>query len=177
MDPNHIRKRIDERLVDTGCVYCGCLLVDTIDLDRLRAEGPAGRLDEAVSRQRTRDHVPSRAFLDRPFPPNLPVVECCRRCNNGFSLDERHCLPSWRRMWRSRAGVLRARAGGSNAPDSATCRRERLASARRSFDGTAWEMESERVSHVVVKLALAATPRLSTSGTTRRPIRSRSHRW
>ena len=153
MDPNHIH--IDERLVDTGCVYCGCLLVDAIDLDRLRAEGPAGSLDEAVSRQRTRDHVPSRAFLDRPFPPNLPVVECCHRCNNGFSLDEQYlaCLLECVVCGGVEPEFFERERVARMLQDSATLR-ERLASARRSFDGgTAWEMESERVSHVVVKLA------------------------
>lgn len=153
MDPNHIH--IDERLVDTGCVYCGCLLVDTIDLDRLRAEGPAGRLDEAVSRQRTRDHVPSRAFLDRPFPPNLPVVECCHRCNNGFSPDEQYlaCLLECVVCGGIETELFERERVVRMLRDSATLR-ERLANARRSFDGgTAWEMESERVRHVVVKLA------------------------
>lgn len=39
----------------------------------------------------TRDHVPSRAFLDDPFPENLPVVPSCRACNTSFSLDEEYC--------------------------------------------------------------------------------------
>jgi hypothetical protein len=47
MDPRHLF--VDERLTGT-CVYCG------------------GQPD-------TRDHVPSKAFLDDPLPPDLPVVE------------------------------------------------------------------------------------------------------
>ena len=38
----------------------------------------------------TRDHCPSRIFLDHPFPENLPVVPACLECNNGFSLDEEY---------------------------------------------------------------------------------------
>jgi hypothetical protein len=51
------------------CVYCG-------------------GLDE------TRDHVPSRVFLDEPLPENLPVVPACIACNNSFSRDEEYlaCL-------------------------------------------------------------------------------------
>jgi hypothetical protein len=58
----------DSRLIN-GCVYCG-------------------GLDE------TRDHVPSRVFLDPPFPDNLPVVPACWACNNSFSRDEEYvaCL-------------------------------------------------------------------------------------
>jgi hypothetical protein len=42
----------------------------------------------------TRDHVPSRILLDEPFPENLPVVPCCNKCNQSFSLDEEYiaCL-------------------------------------------------------------------------------------
>ena len=38
----------------------------------------------------TRDHVPSKILLDEPFPENLPVVPCCTKCNQGFSLDEEY---------------------------------------------------------------------------------------
>lgn len=42
----------------------------------------------------TREHTPPRVFLDEPFPGNLPVVGACKKCNNGFSLDEEYtaCL-------------------------------------------------------------------------------------
>ena len=42
----------------------------------------------------TRDHVPSRILLEEPYPQNLPVVPCCDKCNQGFSLDEEYiaCL-------------------------------------------------------------------------------------
>ena len=38
----------------------------------------------------TRDHIPSKVFLDLPYPNNLTVVECCSECNNSFSLDEEY---------------------------------------------------------------------------------------
>src|SRR5262245_36127379 len=42
----------------------------------------------------TRDHAPSRVFLDEPYPENLPVVPSCQDCNRSFSLDEEYlaCL-------------------------------------------------------------------------------------
>jgi hypothetical protein len=42
----------------------------------------------------TRDHCPSKIFLDQPFPDNLPVVPACEKCNNNFSLHEEYmaCL-------------------------------------------------------------------------------------
>ncbi|MDO6825609.1 hypothetical protein [Marinobacter sp. 1_MG-2023] len=44
----------------------------------------------------TRDHCPSRVFLDQPFPENLPVVPACVECNSSFSIDEEYlaCLIS-----------------------------------------------------------------------------------
>jgi hypothetical protein len=63
-----IRPFSDERL-DTQCAYCG----EFAD---------------------TRDHVPSKILLEKPFPENIPVVGSCLKCNNGFSLDEEYfaCL-------------------------------------------------------------------------------------
>ncbi len=40
----------------------------------------------------TRDHVPPRFLLERPFPPNLRTVPSCMRCNNGASRDEQYLL-------------------------------------------------------------------------------------
>lgn len=42
----------------------------------------------------TKDHCPSKVFLDEPLPTNLFVVSACFECNNGFSADEEYlaCL-------------------------------------------------------------------------------------
>jgi len=42
----------------------------------------------------TKDHCPSKVFLDEPLPTNLFVVAACLECNNGFSADEEYfaCL-------------------------------------------------------------------------------------
>lgn len=36
------------------------------------------------------DHVPSKGLLREPRPENLPVVDICTSCNNGFSADEEY---------------------------------------------------------------------------------------
>jgi hypothetical protein len=58
----------DERL-DALCAYCG-------------------------SAPDTRDHVPPRIFLDKPYPENLMQVGACEACNNERSRDEEYaaCL-------------------------------------------------------------------------------------
>jgi len=36
----------------------------------------------------TRDHVPAKAFLDKPYPSNWHIVYACEECNNKLSKDE-----------------------------------------------------------------------------------------
>jgi hypothetical protein len=62
MDPRQLP--IDNRLIGV-CVFCG------------------GHPD-------TRDHAPSKVFLDEPFPEDLAVVEACAECNRSFSIDEEY---------------------------------------------------------------------------------------
>ena len=39
----------------------------------------------------TREHVPSKLFLRRPFPGNLFELPTCKECNDGFSEDKLYC--------------------------------------------------------------------------------------
>lgn len=66
MDPKKLF--FDDRMKGV-CAYCGC-------------------------KPNTRDHVPSKVLLDEPYPKNLPVVESCASCNQGFSAAEEYiaCL-------------------------------------------------------------------------------------
>lgn len=55
-----------------GCIYCG-------------------RSAE------TREHIPSKVFLKKPYPDNLFTIPACYECNNGYSLDEEYtacCIES-----------------------------------------------------------------------------------
>lgn len=36
----------------------------------------------------SREHIPSKIFIDKPYPPNLYLVPACKACNNSFSADE-----------------------------------------------------------------------------------------
>lgn len=126
---DQLKNLADDRLIQ-GCIYCA---------------GPAD----------TRDHVPSRCLLERPYPPNLPVVGCCESCNQNFSKDEEYfvCL-------------IESVLCGSTDPDK-ICRpsvanimrnspalRVRIESARTELDGQiAFVPEGERVSKVMLKLA------------------------
>ena len=124
-----IRDLADSRLVN-GCLYCG-------------------------DPEETREHVPSKVFLDKPFPTNLPVVPACRPCNNGFAADEEYV-----------ACLIESVVCGSTDPDSLV--RERIAEIlRRSprlraklesarvegSDPVQFKVEQERVERVFLKLA------------------------
>lgn len=105
--------------------------------------------------EETRDHTPSRVFLDEPYPENLPVVPSCQTCNNSFSLDEEYlaCLVECART----GSVDQARSTRpkiARALDRKGALAARLASARyESADGIIWRPEDERVRNVIVKLA------------------------
>ncbi|MCD8040686.1 MAG: HNH endonuclease [Clostridia bacterium] len=36
----------------------------------------------------TREHIPSKVFLSKPYPDNLAILPACKECNNSFSDDE-----------------------------------------------------------------------------------------
>lgn len=108
-------------------------------------------------RMETRDHAPSRVFLDEPYPENLPVLACCRSCNNSFSLDEEYlaCLIECAKAGSVEQACARrpkvARILERKAPLAL-----RLTAARQeSQGGVLWKPEDERVRNVIVKLARA----------------------
>lgn len=103
----------------------------------------------------SRDHVPSKVFLDEPLPENVAVTSSCRECNNRFSLDEQYM-----------ACLLECVVVGTADPDlierpkiSATLRSERrlaatIGKARQEKDGRIfWDADMERIKRVVLKHA------------------------
>lgn len=103
----------------------------------------------------TRDHCPSRVFLDEPYPENLPIVPACFACNSGFSEDEEYF-----------ACLLSCVIAGSTDPEAIhrekTKRilkekpflRARIEQTRSVLDGTTiFTPECKRVSAIVTKLA------------------------
>lgn len=103
----------------------------------------------------TRDHCPSRALLDEPYPENLPVVPACSACNTRFSLDEEYfaCLISCvlagstdpTRVARLKIRRILSDSPGLRARIEQSC----VASA----DGVTFTPERQRVSTVITKLA------------------------
>ncbi len=126
---DQVQDLADSRLLH-GCIYCGGL-------------------------EDTRDHVPSRAFLDVPFPENLPVVPACRTCNNSFSRDEEYV-----------ACLIESVIAGTTDPDRierpqvaeilrrSPALRSRIESAKQqSSNQITFTVEEPRVRNVLLKLA------------------------
>ena len=132
MDPGKLF--VDGRL--TGfCVYCG--------------GAPS-----------TRDHVPSKILLDDPYPPQLPVVAACNSCNASFSKDEQYvaCLIACVLSGSADPdGIRRERIRRTLASNPALA--NRIGESRRAIgEGEiSWDVESNRVRNVVLKLARGHT--------------------
>ena len=115
---------------------------------------------DLVHKEVSRDHVPSKVLLDRPYPKNLAVVPICRECNVGFSRDEEYL-----------AAILASVISGSTDPrhlkfpgaarvlEYSPRLRGRIDEARRSQitlwgnPEVQWATEFERISRVLVKNA------------------------
>ena len=126
---DQLRDYADSRLL-SGCIYCG---------------GPA----------ETRDHVPSRCLLERPYPENLPVVGSCARCNQGFSKDEEYlvCLIESALCGSTDPDKIRRPSVARILRNSPTLR-ARIESAKSESDGRIrFATESERILNIMLKLA------------------------
>jgi hypothetical protein len=125
----HLNDFADDRLI-VGCIYCG-------------------------GQGETREHVPSRVFLDAPLPENLPIVGACRSCNSGFSLDEEYLACLVESVIVGSADPEKVeRPSVANILRRAPSLRARIEAAKTCVHGeTQFAIESERVKSVVVKLA------------------------
>ena len=132
------REFVDERQ-KAWCIQCGDQLGDVAT---------------------NRDHVPSKALLRKPYPENLPVVDTCVACNNGFSPDEEylrlflHCvlIGSTDSEQHSDAKIARA----LQRHKKLRARIERSKTEYRTIGGETrcvWKPEEERVERIVVKNA------------------------
>lgn len=114
-----------------SCVYCG-------------------------TRTATRDHVPPKVFLDKPYPENLPVVAACRRCNLSSSLHEEYvaclieCVVTGEAA-PEMVGRDKIRLILKNKPSLCAALRQ---AKKRGLDGnTYFSADNRRVADVLLKLA------------------------
>lgn len=126
---NQLTNFADNRLL-RGCIFCG---------------GPA----------ETRDHIPSKCLLDKPFPENLAVVGCCYYCNQSFSSDEQYvaCLIECVKCGTTDLNKLR-RASIRKILNQTPALKKRLEGALHQNSGSiAFVPEWDRINNVMLKLA------------------------
>lgn len=103
----------------------------------------------------TREHVPSKILLDKPYPHNLPIVPSCLSCNSSFSMDEEYC-----------ACILECVRCGTSNPEELrrdTVKRilrekpglqKRIALSEHVVEGGCyWGVDIPRIRNVLVKIA------------------------
>lgn len=108
----------------------------------------------------TKDHAPSKIFLDLPYPSDLPTLPCCTRCNQGFAADEEYlgvfidCVVSGStepaKLQRDKTQKALANS------DSLRARIERSKKEANTLGGgklIEWQAEEARVQNVIIKLA------------------------
>lgn len=103
----------------------------------------------------TEDHVPSKCFLDKPYPPDMPVVPCCKRCNHDFSKDEEYvsCLIDCMKASTSIPSKIQREKTRESLMHSPKLQ-ARIATQIRDFGGlTIYDYEKQRFENVIHKLA------------------------
>jgi len=79
----------DSAACQVGVVESGRMdHIDHVDTE----DGLCLHCSEELGRSGTKDHVPTRGFLSRPYPSHLPTVWVCAACNEGFSKDEQYLI-------------------------------------------------------------------------------------
>lgn len=121
--PDEYRARVVfKRGSDMQCVYCG---------------EPAN----------TREHCPSKVFLTKPYPSDLPVVPACERCNNSFSSDELY----------TKAFVEAYKHHCSYKSKTLFSERKEVKDAQRKFEECVSSNEihfDDRIARILIKLAI-----------------------
>ena len=103
----------------------------------------------------TCDHVPSKVFLDDPYPDNLMVCAACLKCNNGLSFDEEYlaCLLECIIAGDANPGEMRRPKIARTLIQKPALLR-RLQDSKTQYNGQPhWSVEYDRVKAVVLKLA------------------------
>lgn len=103
----------------------------------------------------TRDHCPSKIFLDQPFPDNLPVVPACKQCNNSFSADEEYmaCLIACVLSGTTQPNLIPRDRVAKILERKVSLRSRIKSSMSKKNDITFFAPETERIQNVLTKLA------------------------
>lgn len=121
---------MSDRRLEGYCIYCG-------------------------GEPETREHVPSKILLEKPYPDNLPVVLACIECNHSFSLHEEYfaCLLECILCGTTEPEYLN-RISIAKILNRKTKLRSQLEKARKIEDGQIYfQPENDRIVKLIKKLA------------------------
>jgi len=107
---------------------------------------------------KSKDHIPSKNLLEKPYPNNLLTIPACIDCNQSFSLDEEYFLNVLVEISDNPNLVARKEFGGSvyNARKRSIKLNERIQNSLiQADDGRVYfQAENNRIKRVVEKNAL-----------------------
>lgn len=131
--------------------------LDSFADERLVGACALGLVPECTKETSTWDHAPSRVFLDQPYPANTSKmrVRACEPCNAGASLHEAYvaCLLECVVVGSTKPSDMRREKIRRLLAEKPRLQR-RIERARKSTKtGVVFEVETERVERVVLKLA------------------------
>lgn len=105
----------------------------------------------------TKDHVPSKNLLEKPYPSDLITIDACNSCNKSYSLDEEYFLNVLVTLSISPNLVARTEPGGSiyrSRQRSQKLYNRLVNSLVVGEDGrTYFKPESQRIKRVIEKYA------------------------
>lgn len=95
----------------------------------------------------TREHCPSKVFLKKPYPNDLPVVPACQKCNNGFAQDELY----------TKAFIELYQNHCYNTPITVSQERKEVREAQQTFSQSVQNGQvcyDDRIGRILVKLSI-----------------------
>lgn len=103
----------------------------------------------------TKDHVPPKVLLDKPFPNDLPTVDCCLKCNNKFSADEEYfaCILGCIISGTTEFGKLRREKTVKILTRNSKLRNQLETSLFNEIDKSLFAIQEIRIENVLLKLA------------------------
>lgn len=105
----------------------------------------------------TKDHIPTKNLLERPYPNNLLTIPACDKCNKSFSLDEEYFLNVLVEISDNPALIAKKEPGGSvfKARERSKGLQYRIANSLvKGEDGKLYfQSDTDRIKRVIEKIA------------------------
>jgi len=105
----------------------------------------------------SKDHIPSKSLLEKPYPNNLLTIPACKKCNKSFSLDEEYFLNVLTEISNNPNLVVRKNEGGNvfKSRKRSPKLKARIEESYIQTNGKIFfKIELDRINRVIEKIAL-----------------------